>query len=213
MDPDNTQPENDFPSLIQGKPSDSENKKRFKPILMLSLTIFLLIGVLLILTKPALTGYVVSAQFEDNEMEVSDFIKEQETVKTDLTITKTNLDTFQGLNDDYFDELVDEKKKNFECEQNQNEIQYKYDQLESEYEFEKSKLEKEYEQKKQELETTSTQTQQKYNDLKTLYDATIGNAARNICCKAKVDNQNIDSYIISNSMIVCTSDGENKIIC
>ena len=213
MDPDNTQPENDFPSLIQGKPSDAENKKRFKPILMLSLTIFLLIGVLLILTKPALTGYVVSAQFEDNEMEVSDFIKEQETVKTDLTITKTNLDTFQGLNDDYFDELVDEKKKNFECEQNQNEIQYKYDQLESEYEFEKSKLEKEYEQKKQELETTSTQTQQKYNDLKTLYDATIGNAARNICCKAKVDNQNIDSYIISNSMIVCTSDGENKIIC
>jgi hypothetical protein len=213
MDPDNTKPESDFPSLIQNKPRSKENKKSIKPMLFLSLTIFLLIGTLAVLTRPALTGYVVAAQFEDNEMNVSDFLTEQETVKTDLTITKTNLDTCQGLNEGYFEELVEEKNKNFECEQTKGDIQRKCSQFESDYNFKQSQLEQEYEQKKQELEMSSSQNEQKYNDLKTLSDGVINNAARNICCKAKVDNNNINSYIISNSMIVCTNDGENKITC
>ena len=39
------------------------------------------------------------------------------------------------------------------------------------------------------------------------------NSAKNICCKAKVDNPEIDSYIISNNKVICSIGESNKITC
>ncbi|MDD3263658.1 MAG: hypothetical protein PHT94_02065 [Candidatus Nanoarchaeia archaeon] len=58
----------------------------------------------------------------------------------------------------------------------------------------------------QSAEFSKIQAEEKYNIL-------AQNTARNICCKAKIDDSSIDSFYILQNMIVCSSDAENPIIC
>ena len=175
--------------------------------------IILLVIIVLVITKPAITGYVVADQFEETNMNVSEFLEEQELTKSELVITQTNLDTCKELNQDYLDDISEERSTSFQCDQEKNELQSKYNNLKSEYELEKQKIESDFKQKEIEIEIENQQLETKYNDVKTLHDSLVTNIANNICCKAKVDNKNIDSYLISNSMIVCATGAENKITC
>ena len=206
MDPDLEKQDN---FIIKPKKNKKFNKKHITTIG----TIFSIIILIIIFIKPTITGFGVSKLFDEKNIDVADFIEEQELTKANLETTQTTLDACKKLNKDYLEEISKQKTINFQCEEEKNKIQSEFNQLESEREFDKSRIEAEFEQKKNEIEIEKQQYETKYNDIKTLHDAIIENAAYNICCKAKVDNKNIDSYLISNSKIVCTTGGENKITC
>jgi predicted nuclease with TOPRIM domain len=119
----------------------------------------------------------------------------------------------KNLNQDYLDDIEEQTSKSFQTEQEKNKVQSEFNQLKTECDFNKERLEKEFEQKKNQIDIEKQQLETKYNEIKVLYDALTKNIADNMCCKAKVDDKNIDSYLISNSMVVCTTGGENKITC
>jgi vacuolar-type H+-ATPase subunit I/STV1 len=217
MDPDLNKKQN-IKDFIPKKTNDLMPDKPFKqqksklPVILTAVILILMIS-LAISVKPAITGYVVANNFEDTNMNVSDFIEEQELVKSELSLTKTSLDACKNINQDYLDDIEEQTSKTFQIEQEKNKIQSEFNQLKTECDFNKERLEKEFEQKKNQIDIEKQQLEIRYNEIKTIYDAVIENTATNIYCKAKVDNKNIDSYLISNSMIVCTTGGENKITC
>jgi hypothetical protein len=111
------------------------------------------------------------------------------------------------------EDVAAEKNQTFICSQEKSELQSEYNQLSAEFSFNITRINSEFEQKKNEIQINLTQSEMKFNELKTITDAVIINAANNICCKSKVDNKNIDSYLISNGVIICTSGEKDKIIC
>ena len=205
MDPDLHRPKN--------KKERIQIQPHHRHISLLLIVVIFLIILLIILIKPALLGYKVSSQFEEIELEVAEFIKELELTKSNLIITQTNLDSCKSLNKEYLENLAEEKNIGFQCGQEKNELESEYRQLQSEYKFNISNIQSEFEQKKNEIQINLTQYKTRYNDLKSIHDEIIINAANNICCKAKVDNKDIDSYILLNSVIMCTIGEENKINC
>ena len=206
MDPDLPRPKHDKKERKQIQP-------HHRHISMLLIVVIFLIILLLIMIKPALLGYRVSSQFKEIELEVAEFMKELELTKSNLIITQTNLDSCKSLNQYYLEELAEEKNISFQCGQEKNELQSKYRQLQTEYTFNISKIKSEFEQKKNEIQINLTQYKTKYNELQSIYNEVVSNAAYNMCCKAKVDNKDIDSYIISNGIIICTVGEEKKITC
>lgn len=213
MDPDPSKGKWNFSNLPTDDTSDNI-KTGFGTSHIVLLTILIVMGLILaILIKPAITGYVVATDFNQNNMNVSDFIKEQESIKSDLTMTETNLDSCKKLNQDYLEQLSNEKNAGFQCSQETEALKSELRQQEAKFSFNITQIAAAANQKNNEMEIKVQQSETKYNELKELYDSIIGNVAHNICCKAKVDNGNIDSYLISNSMIVCTSGSDNKIDC
>ncbi|MBS3120343.1 hypothetical protein J4420_01405 [Candidatus Woesearchaeota archaeon] len=55
--------------------------------------------------------------------------------------------------------------------------------------------------------------QDQLSTLQKNWDELAFNAARNICCKQKVDNPNINYYTVANNKINCLESGENKLNC
>ena len=45
------------------------------------------------------------------------------------------------------------------------------------------------------------------------YDALVLNTAKNVCCKAKIDNPGVDSYDVLSDKVVCISGGEKTLVC
>ncbi|MEK6917118.1 MAG: hypothetical protein AABW92_05235 [Nanoarchaeota archaeon] len=85
--------------------------------------------------------------------------------------------------------------------------------MKTQYERNLTQLAKEYEEKKtnaelelNQLKIQVTQTEERFNNV-------IAYAADNICCKNRIDNPNIDSYIIANNRIVCSAGENKKISC
>lgn len=87
-----------------------------------------------------------------------------------------------------------------------------------------SSLENELKNKKREMEELKSQKEAEFakmkgekeaeiDELKIKYEVFVQNTANNICCKAKVDNPDIQYYKVENNKIVCLEEGELGISC
>lgn len=179
---------------------------------LLIITILLIIF-LLILIKPAMLGYKISQQFKEMGTSASDFIRSADSLKSKLLITENNLEMCKNLNKDYINSLSKKENETFKCQQEKSELVSKINQLKSEQNFNISRIQSDFEQRKSEVEHELAQEKAKTDELNRQYDTIVENSANNICCKAKVDIREIDSYFISNEKIVCTSGEKNKISC
>ena len=173
--------------------------------LLLVITIFLII-VIIILAKPALLGYKISKQIEDIGIEPGEFLRSIDAVKTQLLVTKTNMETCNSSNKALLLDLSAEKDTSFRCSQEKNV-------LETEYKFNISRIQSEYDRRKSDIEAELSRNNLIVNETVENYNQLLENSANNICCKARVDDKRIDSYIVSGNAIVCTSGEENKISC
>lgn len=180
--------------------------------LLLIITIFLIV-VILIMLKPALVGYKVTKQFEEIGVDVSEFMKEVDTIRGENIAVKTTLESCEKTKEEYLSQASGEKNNTYACIQQVSELKAHLDQANSQYTFNVSQLAKEYDQKKAEVQLNLTQMQTQYSQLQTTYDTVVSSAADNICCKARVDDKSVDSYIVSNGRIICTSGEEDKISC
>lgn len=157
--------------------------------------IILLVIVLLITIKPALLGYTVNKQFKDIGLSAADIMKEIQSLKSDLLIADTSLESCQKLNQEYLDDLNDAKTAETTCTEEKTKLESDYDQLNQAYTQEKE------------------QSESDYDSIKERYNNVLQNSADNICCKNKVDDPDIDSYILMNDKIICTSGEGIKINC
>ena len=213
MDPDSPVKRDDKKQEYPDKSYAHKIQPHHQHISLLLILVIFLVILLLVVIKPALLGYKLSTRFSEIEIEASEFIKEIDMAKSDLIITQTNLESCKSLTNGYLNKLSEEKNLSFQCSYEKNELESRYRQLKTGYDFNISKIKSEFEQREREIQVNLTQVQSEYNSIKSIYDAVINNAAYSICCKARVDNKDIDSYIISNSKIICTSGEKDKIIC
>ena len=63
------------------------------------------------------------------------------------------------------------------------------------------------------LQNELLEKREKVTSLEERYDKIINNAARTICCKKRVDDQSIDSYIIGDLNIHCVHNGDEPLNC
>jgi len=180
--------------------------------LLLIITILLII-IIAILVKPALLGYKISKQFEEVGMSTAEFLKSLDSTKSKLLVAETNLESCKSLNNDLVLELSNEKNASFSCMQEKNAQKSSYESLVSQYQFNISMIKPDFENQKKEFEIKLEQEKTKAEEAKADYDALVENAATNLCCKARVDNKEIDSYIVSNNRIVCATGEKNKVSC
>ena len=190
-----------------------EIKPHHQHISFLLIITILLIIALLILIKPALLGYKINKQFEDVEINPSEFLKSLESLKSKVLITETNLDSCKSLNEEFGFSLSKEKNVSLECLREKSSKNMEDSLIIQELRFNLSKLDNNLDQQKRVIELGLKQEEEKNERLEKDYELLLLNSANNICCKARVDDKKIDSYIVSSNFIVCTSDGENKIIC
>lgn len=179
---------------------------------LLIITILLII-VIIILVKPALIGYKISKQFEEIGMSTAEFLKSLDLIESELLVAETKLESCKSLNKDILADVSTEKNASFRCMQDKNAMKSQYESIIREYTFNLSRIQPEFESQKKELEAELNRQKITTEEFQSRYDSLLKNSANNICCKAKVDNKEVDSYIVSNHKIVCTTGEEKEISC
>lgn len=164
--------------------------------------IILLIIVLVLMIRPALTGYSLSKELEGLGTSAADVLRKIDLIKSEKLVVETNLENCKKLNEDYLGQVTSEKGLTFTCLEEKKKLQFDLGVLGSESEQKKSAAE---------LEVEGLKIS--YASLETSYGSLSRNSANNICCKNKIDNPEINSYMVSGNSIVCTVGGENRISC
>jgi hypothetical protein len=176
-----------------------------------------MIVILLVLSKPAFIGYRMSKEFSDIEMTPSEVLAKITNYKSDLRVTETKLESCEVASDKLMDDLVVEKDENFICGQNKDGIESDYEQQIKELNLELESVSGDADQRVQDeislIQIELTNANLASDNLQRDYDLVVKNSADNICCKAKVDNSDIDSYIVSSNKVVCTSGEDKRISC
>ena len=176
-----------------------------------------LIVILFILSKPAFIGYRMSQEFKDIEMTPSEVLARITSYKSDLKVTETKLDACTIAGDKLIDDLASEKDESFTCNQAIDELESDYSQQIKQLNLELISVNESADQRvideislfEVQLSNANLATESLQRD----YEDVVRNSANNICCKAKVDNQDIDSYIVSSNKVVCTTGEDKRISC
>jgi len=219
----------------------SDKEKGSYALIFISVAVILLVIVIIILIKPALLGYKISSQFEKMKVDSAEIMKTLDVAKSDLLVAETNLESCQRANKENIDKITQEKNNTLGCLREKDELESEFAQLSSVYSFNLTNVVSDYEGRKESIEIELSQDKERlaeieknYNltlerkkeieieielerkknsDLQKSYNLLLENSANNICCKAKVDNKDIDSYAISNNKVVCSVGEMNKISC
>lgn len=201
------------------KTNGTESKPHRRPRLhkhhfnLLFLMVIFLIIVVIVLIQPAFVGYKLSKQFEDMDLSAADIVRNLDNMKNKIAICNTNLESYEKANAECLKDLANEQNTSFAYLRKSQELEAEVKRNKLAFEFNltqtKAKLNSQLEICESQLQNKITETEANL----ALYDEVIAESARSICCKEKVDDNSIDSYIISGGSIVCTSGKEYKIDC
>ncbi len=172
-----------------------------------------LVIILAVLLKSAFLGYRFSQQFKELGLSPADYLKQLDETKTKLAVEKTNTDACEESKKNVLSDLAAEKKNTAECKDSMQVLNTKFDGLRNEYNFNVTKLRDSLDVEKAKLAKETDDIKLKYASLERNFDNLAANAANNLCCKAKVDDKKIDSYVIVNNAVICTSGEEKKVSC
>jgi len=175
--------------------------------------VILMIIALLVVIKPAMFGYKLGKQFEDLGIDSSEFLTGMASLESDILVLETKLDSCGKLIEDYLKEITDEKNATFTCLEEKRRVQSMFEQLRNEYRFNLTNVISGYEQGRTEAELELNQLKIEFKEIEAKYERLVKNTANNICCKARIDNPEIDSFIISNDKVVCSIGEEKKVEC
>tara|TARA_Y100000310_G_C20672387_1_gene811024 strand:- start:1395 stop:1931 length:537 start_codon:yes stop_codon:yes gene_type:complete len=173
----------------------------------------LLVITLLVVIKPAMFGYKLGKQFEEIGIESSNFLTGMASLESGILVLETKLDSCKNLNENYLNEITDEKNTTFSCLEEKKRVESMFEQLKNEYKFNLTSVVSEHENERTEAELELNQLKIESEGFKERYERLIENTANNICCKARIDNPKIDSFMISNDRVVCSIGEEQKIEC
>lgn len=205
-------------------------KRKARPLAFIVVVAALIIAAVFII-RPALLGYGVYQQAEASNLTVQDYAQNMQQLSRDLDMAKTNLSSYSAFTgalltqmDEKNDELTDCKVQLERVQLNVQEAQEQVADKETEIAAVKSDSQKAIDQ--QVTEKTAALEQDKTacsESLKTKetevgavqakYDLLVKNAAKSSCCKAKVDNPQINFYDVVDGKISCLEQGTNQLNC
>jgi hypothetical protein len=181
--------------------------------------------------RPSIIGYTIYKDISDNNLSIDFYSSSIGDLKEQILIKDVNLSSCYGFNNElimlaeknsdksfklydsllkcnsdlkvkeneinnYLSLIVEDKNK---CDSDKNSLKFSYENMLND-------LKKEFSISNDILKDDSRKLKQDFDNL-------AFNSANNICCKAKVDNNLINSYIVQNNRIICNVDSELKINC
>ncbi len=196
---------------------EKKEKKGWEPhhyhINYLSILCIVLAIILAVLLKSAFLGYKFSQQFKESGLSPADYLKQLDETKTKLAVEKINTGACEESKKNVLNDLSNEKKNLAECKDDTQALNTEFERLRNEYNYNLTRIRDSLELEKDNVARETDDQKLKYASLERNFDNLAANAANNLCCKAKVDDKKIDSYVIVNNAIICTSGEEKKINC
>ena len=194
-----------------------KQKKPWEPhhyhINYLLILCIILVIVIAVLMKSAFIGYRFSQQFKELGLSPADYLKQLDETKTKLAVEKTNTLACEESKKNLLDDLSAEKKSTTDCKDSTQALNTKFESLKNEYNFNLTRIKDSLDVEKERLAKETEDLKLKYASLERNFDNLAANAANNLCCKAKVDDKKIDSYVIVNNAVICTSGEDKKVSC
>lgn len=196
-------------------------KKRPLVIGVVVVSIFLII----ILAKPSIVGFGV---YEDDQNVTANLAPKEpvetiEDVRLQLAGARQNLSLYQQLSEQYKQDLDQKSTALTEAVATKTALES----TQSNFEITISLLESTLAEKVKALEENAATilklTQEKTDEVAKIteeldsltedYNLLVDNSAKNICCKQRVDNPQINSYDVTSNKVICLEDGEKMLSC
>ncbi len=190
-----------------------------------------LIVLAVFVVRPALLGYGIYQQAQSSNLSVRDYAQDMQQLSHDLDVTKANLSsysTFTGAllvqldekNDELTECKVQLERIHVSVEEAQKQVADKDAELstvrsEAQTNADQQVAERtaSLEQEKVACENSLAAKEKAVGEVQAKYDQVVKNAAKSICCKAKVDNPQINFYDVVDNKITCLEQGTNQLNC
>jgi len=180
--------------------TDKPKRNLLIAIVIISMIAVSLIGIFII--RPSVIGLVTYNNLKKSNQSIEDYGKSVQELESKILTYETNLSSCVSYNDKLFGELKTYTVSINECNNKLTTVQMNYNTLKNGTDD-----------KIFELQEQITLKDESITRIQADYDSLAQNTANNLCCKAKVDNSNINSYKVENNKVVCMEDGEKNISC
>ncbi|MEK6809874.1 MAG: hypothetical protein AABY40_04315 [Nanoarchaeota archaeon] len=218
-----------FPTLNQGKPAAASNKKSNPTVIIVAVIGLVMLAIFVI--RPAVLGYGVYQRAQSSNLTVQDYAKNMQDLSRDLELTKANLSSYSTFTgallaqvDDKSDELTECKVQVEQLQSSLEEAQKQAADKDTEIATIKSETQTTIDQAvaektaslEQDILTCKdsfTTKEKEVGEVQAKYDLLVKNTVKSICCKAKVDNPQINFYDVVEGKITCLEQGTNQLTC
>jgi hypothetical protein len=163
--------------------------KKMVAIAFATLAVLVLLAVFVV--KPSVVGYAVYREAKSLDLPLDEYASLVDDLSNDLVVASSDLGACMEVKDRINTDLSELKVIEAEC---------KSDLLASD------KLLDDF---RDDLKRTN----EELVSIERNYLRLVSNMAKNVCCKARVDDSSIDSYAVENYRIVCLTGGELPISC
>jgi len=179
------------------------------------IAVLILLGILFaaLAARPAIMGYATYQKIVDLNYTIEDYGEDISKLKSELLISNTNLSSCNEFNKKIFVEIEKQLDKFSECKSELSAINVNFNFSKSRYEEIIKYLEADLDKKNSQIDELEGQKRREIDDLRAHYILLAQNAANNICCKAKVDNPDINYYEFEDGKNVCLEEGTLNIKC
>ncbi len=196
---------NMFPLFLNSK----MEKKFFLSIIIVILLVLLVTFVI----NPILTGYGVYKQIKDSNQSVGDYLEDVQELKSSLLVSDANLSSCQAFNKEVLTRMEKAFEKFSECKSELGILEADFNSSKKMYKEKLEDLEVKLDERRDEIDKLKAEKEVEIKEWEDRYVILVQNLANNLCCKAKVDNPDIDYYKVEDNKIVCLEDGELSISC
>ena len=173
----------------------------------------LLIVALILLIKPAFTGYSISKQFKDLNVTASGVIEKQNNLNLEINSLQSKLQSCDDDKQKLKQELSSESDSKAACLKEKTQLEIDIDKGKKVFEADMAEKDREMEAEKKDIAKQLSEGLAKSTETEKNFKELALNSASNICCKMKVDDKTIDSYLISGNSIVCGKGQPNILSC
>ena len=219
-----------FANQANSTTKKKESSRVINPTAVIVAVVILIVLVIFVV-RPAVLGYGVYQQAQASNLDVQDYAQSMQQLSQDLEVVKANLSTYSTFTgallaqvDQKSNELTDCK---VQLERVQSDVQEAQKQTaDKDAEIAKVKSESQtavdqqvtektaaLEQQKTDCQSSLTTKETEVGAVQAKYDQLLKNAAKSICCKAKVDNPQINFYDVVDGKISCLEQGTNQLSC
>lgn len=210
--------------------SASAAKKKTNPTAVI-VAIVALLALAIFVVRPAVLGYGVYQQAEASNLSVQEYSQNMQQLNQDLELTKANLSSYSTFTGALLTEIDEKNDELTECKVELERTKLDVEEANSlvadkETELATAKSESQATVDQQVAEKTVALEQEKatceaaveakdteVGEIQVKYELLLKNSAKSICCKAKVDNPQINFYDVVEGKITCLEQGANQLNC
>ena len=190
-----------------------------------------LVMLAIFVVRPAVLGYGIYQQAEASNLNVQDYALNMQQLSQDLEVTRANLSSYSTFTGALLTQVEEKNEELTECKVELERVRSDAEQAQQQVadkdtEIATVKSETQAIVDQQVLDRTAALEQEKaacvesletketeVGEVQAKYDLVVKNAAKSICCKAKVDNPEINFYDVVDGKITCLVQGPNQLSC